>query len=172
MRFPDKNPDVVVLAPGDIWFGRGNTVVRTLLGSCIAITLWSLEHSLGGMCHYLLPEQGQDGKERLARPGYYGSQAMTFFERQAALEGLELSAFQAKIFGGGEMFHGIERKAGSVNISARNIEWARQALAERHVKVLAQDVGGNVHRTLFMEIWSGDVWVRKANNFESHQPEG
>lgn len=167
MRFADKNPAVVVLKPGEIWFGSGNTVVRTLLGSCIAITLWNHEHRLGGMCHYLLPEPGQDAKRRPEHPGYYGSQALAFFERQAAKSGLALSSFQAKIFGGGNMFHGIERRAGSVNISARNIEWARQTLAERQIKVVAQDVGGHVHRTLFMEVWSGDVWVRQGNAHNS-----
>ncbi|WP_392797324.1 chemotaxis protein CheD [Saccharospirillum sp. HFRX-2] len=161
-----------MLSPGDIWFGSGHKVVRTLLGSCIAITLWNREYALGGMCHFLLPEPGRDAKQRSERPGYYGSQAMAFFERQAALSGLELSAFQAKVFGGGNMFHGIERKAGSVDISARNIEWTSKVLAQRNIKVLAQDVGGNVHRTLFMEVWNGDVWVRKGNAFASNKPEG
>ncbi|WP_108125800.1 chemotaxis protein CheD [Saccharospirillum mangrovi] len=167
-RYKDTDAPVVFLSPGDIWFGGGHKVVRTLLGSCISITLWNRAHGLGGMCHYLLPEQCDKPHRHLDRPGYYGSQALAYFEREANLLGLSVSSFQAKIFGGGNMFYGIERKAGSVNISARNIEWARQALAQRNVKVVAEDVGGHVHRTLFMEMWSGDVWVRQGDAPKSH----
>ena len=41
----------VVLGPGDLYFGRGEHQVRTLLGSCVGITLWHPRAYLGGMCH-------------------------------------------------------------------------------------------------------------------------
>lgn len=61
------------------------------------------------------------------------------------------------------MFYRIERKAGTVNISRRNIEWATRALTNRNIDVVARDVGGHCHRTLFMDVGSGDVWVKQGD---------
>ncbi|MFM2120003.1 MAG: hypothetical protein RL722_1471, partial [Pseudomonadota bacterium] len=48
----------LLILPGQLWFGPGGErapVLRTLLGSCVAVTLWHPGRQLGGMCHYLLP---------------------------------------------------------------------------------------------------------------------
>ena len=47
----------VILQPGELFFGKEDVVVRTVLGSCIAITLWHPEQKQGGMCHYMLPSR-------------------------------------------------------------------------------------------------------------------
>jgi hypothetical protein len=48
--------------------------LRTLLGSCVAITLWHPTRRIGGMCHFLLPER----KRRTNEPpdGRYGDEAV------------------------------------------------------------------------------------------------
>ena len=45
----------VLLGPGDLYFGDRHTRIRTLLGSCVAITLWHPVALIGGMCHYMMP---------------------------------------------------------------------------------------------------------------------
>lgn len=46
---------LVTLQPGEFHFGGANTRIQTLLGSCVAITLWHPIRRIGGMCHYMLP---------------------------------------------------------------------------------------------------------------------
>jgi Chemotaxis protein; stimulates methylation of MCP proteins len=48
----------IFLQPGDWYFGDRDTRIRTLLGSCIAITIWHPRLLVGGMCHFLLPGRG------------------------------------------------------------------------------------------------------------------
>src|SRR5690606_5865574 len=45
----------VNLLPGALWFGTGDVRLHTLLGSCVAITLWHPRYRYGGMCHFMLP---------------------------------------------------------------------------------------------------------------------
>ena len=47
----------IFLQPGEFYFGDAATRIRTLLGSCVAITLWHPARMIGGMCHYMLPNR-------------------------------------------------------------------------------------------------------------------
>ena len=51
-------PVNVYLPAGKFHFGGGNVRVHTLLGSCVAITVWHPLKRVGGICHYLLPTRG------------------------------------------------------------------------------------------------------------------
>ena len=49
-----KKPQSVIeifLQPGELWFGDEQTRIRTILGSCVAVTLWHPGRRIGGMCH-------------------------------------------------------------------------------------------------------------------------
>ena len=49
------NATIKNLMPGDFVFGNSELKLKTLLGSCVAITLWHPDKKIGGMCHYMLP---------------------------------------------------------------------------------------------------------------------
>ena len=40
----------IFLQPGDFYFGDENTRLRSLLGSCVSITMWHPTKLIGGMC--------------------------------------------------------------------------------------------------------------------------
>ena len=55
----------------------------------------------------------------------------------------------------------VKRVIHNNNVPSRNVDSA-YALIETHgFKIHAEDLGGNAHRQLFFDIWSGDAWVRK-----------
>jgi len=92
--------------PGGFLFGESNCRINTILSSCIAITLWHPERKIGGMCHFVLPEDGASvGGKRSSSfiDGRYATGAMQLFENAAAQYGTRLSEYQAKIFGGSSM---------------------------------------------------------------------
>jgi len=51
----------IFLGPGDLFFGDRDTRIRTLLGSCVAVTLWHPRAKLGGMCHFVVPTRPASG---------------------------------------------------------------------------------------------------------------
>lgn len=48
------------LNPGELIFSKKPVVVKTVLGSCVAVTLFDKVNRWGGMCHYLLPVSPSD----------------------------------------------------------------------------------------------------------------
>ncbi|MEQ1794510.1 MAG: chemotaxis protein CheD [Nitrospira sp.] len=158
----------IFLQPGEFYFGDANTRIRTLLGSCVAITMWHPFLRVGGMCHYLLPTR----ECRIAKglDGRYGDEAVQLFLREMAARGTQAKEYQIKLFGGGNMFPALGEKGKGMEIGARNITLARTALESLGAPVMAQHVGDSGHRAIIFDVWSGDVWVkhqRIANGSEA-----
>jgi chemotaxis protein CheD len=156
-------PDVleIFLQPGDLYFGGEKTRIRTLLGSCVAIVLWHPHLRIGGMCHYLLPNRPT---RRTDEPldGRYAEEAMQLFLAELRHSGTVPSDYQAKLFGGGQMFKYSRTQREDLDISTRNAQIGRALLEKEGFKVRAHDLGGQGHRNVIFDLWSGDVWLRRA----------
>jgi chemotaxis protein CheD len=48
------------LNPGELIFSKKPIVIKTIVGSCVALLLYDKSLGYGGMCHYLLPEAPSD----------------------------------------------------------------------------------------------------------------
>ncbi len=160
----DEKADSVVditLAPGEFFFGGGALRVHTLLGSCVAITLWHPTRHIGGMCHYLLATRGAN--QRLSK-GNYADEAVQLFVNEIKREKTRPADYEVKIFGGGNMFSSPSGSLNppSINVSKNNADEAPRLLAAHGFSVKATDLGGNSHRKIYLELWNGDVWVQRG----------
>lgn len=166
MRKPDHVLEVF-LQPGDFHFGDADTRIRTLLGSCVSITLWHPRLLIGGMCHYMLPERPHGHQKEL--DGRYAEDAMQMFLREIRAAKTPPADYVVKMFGAGDMFPLIKRQHGTLHAKAgpqagvpEKNRAAAYALVEKYgFKVHAEDLGGEGHRQILFDIWSGHAWVKK-----------
>lgn len=162
---PGISPDVtgerqvieIFLTPGDFYFGDQDTRLRTVLGSCVAVTLWHPTRLIGGMCHFMLPSRGLKRGSEL--DGRYGDEAMLLFLNEIKRHKTHPSEYEAKIFGGGNMFPGSRRHE-SLDVGRRNIEMALQLIELHRFRVKARHMAGMGHRNVVFEVWSGDVLLK------------
>lgn len=144
------------LNPGEYFCGGPEVRIRTILGSCVAITLWHPDALLGGICHYLLPQSTTASDGNNPR---YADGAMVMMADWISRSGTNIKDYRAKIFGGGNMFcHQMNAKN---NIGLKNIEAGRSLLNKYGIRLYAEDVGGNGYRNIIFDIRNGDVWVRR-----------
>jgi chemotaxis protein CheD len=146
----------IFLQPGEHYFGDRDTRIRTLLGSCVAITLWHPGLLVGGMCHYMLPSRGA----RSGVPdGKYGDEAVELMLEGIRHAGASHREFQAKLFGGGNMFPHPLTQCGQ-HIGQKNVEAGRMLLKRLGLVIHAEHLGGAGHRNLLFDVWSGHVWMK------------
>lgn len=157
MQHTEQTIDVF-LQPGDCVVGDERHTLRTLLGSCVSITLWHPLRRIGVMSHFLLP--GRHAPMPEAPEGRYGDEAMLLMQNALARLDIPLTECQAKIFGGAEMFVG-QRQADSLCVGTRNGEAARALLQAQHVEIVSEDLFGFGHRQIIFKVRTGDVWVRQ-----------
>jgi chemotaxis protein CheD len=115
------------------------------LGSCVAIVLYCREAVIGSMAHVMLPLAYRDLDSEA--PGKFADSAIAAMVRQMEIRGIVVSRMEAKIAGGADMFAGQIQGTGR-RIGARNVLAARKALDNFGVRLVAQDVGGTVGRTV------------------------
>lgn len=150
------------MKPGELFFGSGSVRVRTLLGSCVAITVWHPSLRIGGMCHYLLPERSPHQPNDQRPYGYYATDAVQYFVDNAYNAGIPPDRFEVKLFGGANMFDNPVSQYKAVNVARDNIERGLQLLSLRGFRVKTSDVGGHRYRNVYLDLLHGDVWVKQG----------
>lgn len=146
----------VFLKPGDHFVGDAACRVRTLLGSCVSIVLWSGRRRMGAMSHFMLPGAAPDGE----CDGRYGADALALMLAGLQARGVHAAELQAKVFGGGDMFGSTVGL--HTGIGARNGMAARALLARSGIPVTAESLFGEGHRQVLFDVASGDVWARQV----------
>ncbi len=151
----------VFLKPGELWFGEGPVVVRTVLGSCVAITLWHPARRLGGMCHFMLPSRPSCSDS--PPDGRYANEAMELLLGHMQRHGTRASDYEAKLFGGGRMFPNIPCSRSSQcqrGVQDANVDIARALVAEHRLRLRGEHLGGDGHREVLFDVATGAVWIR------------
>lgn len=148
----------VFLQPGEFFVGGAEFRVRTLLGSCVSITLWHPGRQIGAMSHFLLASRPRTST---TPDGRYGEDALDLMCSGLIAQGVDPRHCVAKLFGGADMFCGLS-SAREFHIGRNNGEAAREMLAERGIPVRAEHLFGAGHRQVLFDIKDGDVWVRQV----------
>lgn len=150
---------MVDLQPGEWYFGGGNTRVRTLLGSCVSLTVWNARLQVGGMCHYMLPTRG-GAKPSGELDGRYADEVLELMLGAMRAAGTEPADYELKMFGGGNMFSQLACSRTESHVASRNVDIGRELSRRYGFRVVAEHLGGSGHRMLMFDIWNGDVWLR------------
>lgn len=157
---PTGRAGEVFLQPGE-YFTGGGTRVRTLLGSCVSITLWHPQRCVGAMSHFVLATRGKPPAADEPLDARYGDEALALMVRELALLGVRASECEGKVFGGGDMFPEQAILPGMVaGVGRRNGEAARRLLEEHGVTVRSHHLYGHGHRQVIFDLLTGHVWVR------------
>lgn len=147
------SPKTIVLLPGEHFVGDERFRVRTLLGSCVSITLWEPRQRIGAMSHFVLA--GRQAPSELN--GRYGNEALALMLDDLNVLGVEPRRCQAKVFGGGAMF---DAETGLSDVGRMNGEAALALLHSHRIPVVSHSLFGAGHRQIIFNISSGDVWMR------------
>ncbi|MCE5233869.1 MAG: chemotaxis protein CheD [Mizugakiibacter sp.] len=161
MRGANRKTDIF-LQPGDHFVGGDGYRIRTLLGSCVSITLWHPATRTGAMSHFLLSRRGEFAAAETEADGRYGEEALTLMLRELRHAGVRTTECQAKIFGGGNMFPD-RATANVLDIGRRNGETARALLQLHRIPIVSESLFGAGHRQVVFDIESGHVWSRQVH---------
>lgn len=134
--------------------GQG-MLITYALGSCIGICLHDPVPKLGALIHIMLPLNMEAGRTNTMK---YADTGIRETLRMMEARGAQRARIVAKIAGGAKMF---EVSGGSLgNIGQRNIESVRLNLKKGGIRLLREDVGGSVARTLLFDVSNGMGCVR------------
>jgi chemotaxis receptor (MCP) glutamine deamidase CheD/CheY-like chemotaxis protein len=146
----------IFLLPGEMAFSREPTRISTLLGSCVAVTLYDRHQHWGGLNHYMVPEVLGTLPE-----GKIGRTAIPALLRLASMAGSKTADLEARIIGGAAVLGAQVAGSASVlgDIGQRNGELAREMLSQAGIPVVQEVLGGNHGRRIHLDSASGQVEI-------------
>lgn len=117
-----------------------DTMVTTLLGSCIAVCLHDSVARIGGMNHFLLAEPSDNARPQGDELLRYGVHAMELLINGMMARGASRARLKGHIYGGANIIAGLG------TIGSQNAAFARRFLETEGIVTGHMDIGGRSAR--------------------------
>lgn len=134
---------------------REGELITYALGSCIGICLYDPSIKLAALIHIMLPLNMETGR---SSPMKYADTGIRETLRRMEAMGARRIRIVAKIAGGAKMFE-INGGGNLGNIGQRNIESVHLVLRKENIRLVKEDVGGTVARTLRFDAATGQGYI-------------
>lgn len=158
-RYHDRNfgLDAAKILPGEYFVSGSGMLLVTVLGSCVAACIRDSEAGVGGMNHFMLPDDG--GRETVGSSARYGTYAMEVLINHLLKMGARRNRLEAKVFGGGAVLASLS----SSNVGARNAEFVLNYLKTEKIPIVAKDLLDSYPRKVYYFPQTGRVLVKKLH---------
>jgi chemotaxis protein CheD len=167
-RFWDPESDrwTVKILPGEYYVTKSDEAISTVLGSCVSACVRDPSRNLGGMNHFMLPEDASVGHNNWLDPAVglatrYGSYAMESLINDLLKLGAARERLEIKLFGGGRILTAM------TDVGARNIDFIKNYMQLEGYKVAAEDLGGMQPRKVVYFPASGRAKLRRLRPVEN-----
>ena len=152
----------ITVGIADMKIAKGSGILITYaLGSCIGLCFHDPMTHIGALLHVMLPLNLETGRKN---PMKYADNVIQETLRQMEAMGASRKRITVKIAGGAKIFEVTGGNLG--NIGQRNIESVHTVLRKEGIRLMAEDVGGTVARTLLFDVNSGLGCVRSYGRQE------
>jgi chemotaxis protein methyltransferase CheR len=142
---------------GEYFASREPVEICTILGSCVAACLFDPVTRIGGMTHFMLPYHATD----LTVSARYGIHAMELLINEIMKMGGDRRRFQAKVFGGANMFR---CQGMTMDVGKRNAKFIREFLAAENIPIVAERLGGENPLRVHFSSDTGKALVKVLEN--------
>jgi chemotaxis protein CheD len=165
-RYFDRHfkKQAVKILPGTYYATKENTMIVTVLGSCVSVCLRDPYNKISGMNHFLLPsDHSNTHPDILSDSARYGVFAMELLINEMLKLGASKSCLEAKVFGGGNVLKGLNVS----NIGQRNAEFVVAYLTREQIPIVARDLEEDFARKVYFFPEDGSVQVKKLKSMNN-----
>lgn len=153
------------ILPGEYYVTKNNEFIITVLGSCISACIWDEVAGVGGMNHFMLPDDssasGAWSSSSNSASTRYGNVAMEHMINEILKNGGRKSQLRAKIFGGGQMLSSM------TDIGQRNILFVDDYIKTEGISKIGEDVGSVYPRKVMFFPLTGRVRMKRLGNMNN-----
>lgn len=146
---------VVGVADHKISQGPDDVIITHALGSCLGITAYDPASKVGGLFHVMLPNASVNPEKAAANPDMFVDSGLPKFFKELYSAGAQKPRLIVKVAGGAQ----IQDKKDFFAIGKRNYVTMRKLFWKNGIMIKGEDVGGNISRTMHLEIATGKVTI-------------
>jgi chemotaxis protein CheD len=148
----------IAVGIGDAALARGQGRLSTIgLGSCVAVTIYDPAVRVGGLLHFQLADSTTDLERARRQPWLFGDVGVATLAAAVQAQGALVPRSRVTLVGGAQLMASVA----AAQIGKRNVLAARKALWKAGYLIEREVVGGNVGRSVLLDVATGDVTVRE-----------
>ncbi|OGI00717.1 MAG: hypothetical protein A2Y25_11645 [Candidatus Melainabacteria bacterium GWF2_37_15] len=138
----------------------GVILIAPSLGSCVGLAVYDQKSRIAGMVHIVLPDSNvKHNLNTEEKIGKYADIAIPALLGKMLSLGSKRENLIIKIAGGAQMFN-LKGDSSIMNIGAKNIEAVENAVKGMNLVVNNADTGGNTGRTLKLNAFNGNFYLK------------
>ena len=162
------NPEipVIYLKPAELYVADKPTIVRTVLGSCLAVTMFNQRLGVSAICHALLPQQDlkESFNNHLSEKLKYVDYVIPKMLARMKSYDIKPDEIEVKLFGGADMLNPQTEQSRNQPVGKLNIKTAIKVLDAEGLKPKTSDVGGTFGRKIFFYTHTGEVLLKRLKS--------
>lgn len=148
------------ILPGEYYVTTNEEMISTVLGSCVSACVRDARLGIGGMNHFMLPEDASNGERAwgaaVSAATRYGDVAMRKLIEDILALGGRREDLEVKLVGGGQVLAEM-----NTDIGLRNVEFVREFVRQQGLQVRGEDLGGAHARRVLYFPRAGRLRVRE-----------
>jgi len=154
--------EILKVGIADMKIVKAPHLIRTSgLGSCVGVVVFDPLAKIAGLAHVMLPDSSL-AKSRSFNAAKYADTAVKDLVLAVINHGARKAGLKAKIAGGAQMFQ-FSSGNEMMRIGPRNVDAVKKQLAELHILLVGEDVGGNCGRTIEFDPNTCILQIRTIN---------
>jgi chemotaxis protein CheD len=155
----------VVIGVGDLAVSNNSIVTLSTyaLGSCVGVIAYDPVSKAGGILHLMLPDSTISPDKAIKQPAMFADTGLPLLFK--GLLGVRADRARTRLFiaGGASVLNGAD----PFKIGERNSAAVIKYLKVFGYSVVGQDLGGNVNRTVHLEVGNGKVSMKMPDRTEN-----
>lgn len=159
---------VITLKPAELFVSERPVIVRTVLGSCVAVTMYNRQHGISAICHALLPDGDKYASELDSQTGSgpykYVNTAIPIMLQRLRNYGIDPKDLEVKLFGGADMMVTDSENPNPHPAGQSNIHAVLKIIKAQHLTLTVSDVGGHLGRKLLFYTHTGEVLLKRIQS--------
>ena len=162
----EHDMDMAKILPGEFYVTKSNEIIATVLGSCVSVCLRDTKLGIGGMNHFMLPENKKRGDDnwkynRIDKAARYGADAMEHLINEILKHGGKKNNFEFKLCGGGRIM------AAMADIGKKNIDFIKRYLDMEGYGIASEDLGSIYPRKVRYFPLTGKLQIMKLRSLHN-----
>jgi chemotaxis protein CheD len=136
---------------------RDDTLVTHALGSCLGIAIHDPVSCVGGLLHVMLPNSEIDREKAAENPYMFVDTGVPKLFKECYRAGAQRDKLIIKVAGGASFQNDTKD---FFAIGKRNYIILRKLLWKNGFMIKAEDIGGSISRTMYLDIATGRTWIK------------
>ncbi len=155
-KIENYNPKNIVYVPiGGMEFNYSPKILKTIVGSCVAIALYASCDKFGSLAHIMLPKAHKTKSNSYKYADYAINHMIELFHSK----NYKSKDIVAKLVGGAKIYFSSQDSI-IPDIGKENVITCRKLLIEKNIPIVSEEVLGIFGRTVYFDLNDGSINIK------------